>query len=109
MFEKNVAEFLADEAEAIEAHKDDEVSLVRSRRIPREPSQVYSLRVPVDKLEELRIHAESQHLAPSALMRLWVLERLEQETSHTDLPQLVRKAVHDELIEAGLINQQRAA
>lgn len=109
MSEKSIAEFLADEAEAIEAHKDDEVSLVRSRRVPREPSQVYSLRVPVDKLEELRIHAERQHLNPSALMRLWVLERLERETSHTDLPQLVRKAVHDELVDAGLVSQQRAA
>ncbi|MGH3545047.1 MAG: hypothetical protein ACRDPW_03875 [Mycobacteriales bacterium] len=106
---KSIAEFLADEAEAAEAHKDDEVSLVRSRRVAREPSQVYSLRIPVDKLEELRTHAEWQHLNPSALIRLWVLERLEQETSRTDLPQLVRRAVHDELVDAGLITQQRAA
>ncbi len=108
MSERNIAEFLADEAEAVEAHKDDEVPLVHSR-VPREPSQVYSLRVPVDKLEELRTHAERQYLTPSALMRLWVLERLERETSHTDLPQLVRKAVHEELVDAGLISQQRAA
>jgi len=43
------------------------------------PSQVYSVRIPVDRLEELRRVAESRGLAPSALLRSWVIERLDRE------------------------------
>ncbi len=108
MADRNIAELLAAEAEAIEEHRDDAVPLVRSGRPAREPSQVYSLRVPTDKLEQLRIQAAHQHVTPSALMRLWVLERLEHEAGQESLPQLVRKAVHEELVNAGLVKREAA-
>ena len=66
---KDIGRLLAEEAEAAEGHRDDDVPLVRSRRPAREPAQVYSLRVPVEKLEELRRLAGERHLTPSALMR----------------------------------------
>lgn len=43
------------------------------------PSQVYSVRIPVDRLEELRRVAEARGLAPSALLRSWFIERLDRE------------------------------
>jgi len=55
------------------------------------------LRIPVDKLAELRRLAEERHLTPSALMRSWVLERLAQESSGESLLAVVRKAVRDAL------------
>jgi aryl-alcohol dehydrogenase-like predicted oxidoreductase len=78
---EDIGRLLAEEAEAAEEHRDDDVPLVRSRRPAKEPAQVYNLRIPVEKLEELRRLAEERHLTPSALMRSWVLERLEQESS----------------------------
>jgi hypothetical protein len=96
---EDIGRLLAEEAEAAEEHRDDDVPLVRSRRPAKEPAQVYSLRVPVEKLEELRRLAEERHLTTSALMRSWVLERLEQESSGESLTAVVRKAVHDELVE----------
>jgi hypothetical protein len=42
-------------------------------------SQVYSLRIPVDRLAELRQVAEADGVEPSALMRQWVLDWLDAE------------------------------
>jgi hypothetical protein len=74
----DIGKLLAEEAEAAEEHRDDDIPLVRSRRPAKEPAQVYSLRIPVEKLAELRRLAEERHLTPSALMRSWVLERLDR-------------------------------
>jgi Lsr2 len=72
---------LADEAEQAERHRDDELTTpgYRRARPSREPAQVYSLRIPVGQLEQLRRLAASRHMTPSALMRSWVLERLDAE------------------------------
>ncbi len=51
-------------------------------RPPKEPSQVYSVRIPVDRLEQLRRVAEQRHLPPSTLLRDWVVERLDTERGH---------------------------
>ena len=53
------------------------------RRVRRVASQVYSVRVPVDRLEDLRQLAAARGEAPTALMRQWVLERLDEETLGT--------------------------
>jgi hypothetical protein len=45
----------------------------------RSPSQVYSIRVPVDRLEQVRSLASARGLAPTAMMRQWVLARLDDE------------------------------
>lgn len=58
-----------------------EVAAERTRRrMRRVASQVYSIRVPVDRLEDLRQLAAARGEAPTALMRQWVLERLDAET-----------------------------
>jgi hypothetical protein len=46
---------------------------------PRQPSQVYSIRIPVNLIEELRHCAAEMGVRPSSLMRDWVVERLEKE------------------------------
>ena len=56
---------------------DDDDSILEPPAVPREPSQVYSVRIPVEKLELLRKVAAEQHKAPSVLIRTWVLERLD--------------------------------
>jgi len=76
---------LARLAEESEGGRELPADLVRSTRPPRDPSQVYSLRVPVRRLEELRRRAESEGVEPSALMRRWVLERLDQEQARGEL------------------------
>lgn len=77
---QNIADMLADEAEHAEQHRDDELTPGHRRaHPPREPAQVYSLRIPVGQLDELRRLAADRHLTPSALMRSWVLDRLDAE------------------------------
>jgi hypothetical protein len=77
--EKTVDEILAEEAEASEAGRDLPVEYVRAHGAPKEPSQVYSLRMPAKLLDQLRRLAEEEDIEPSALMRLWVIERLDAE------------------------------
>jgi hypothetical protein len=67
---------------AAEARSDEKSGKrYRNRQPRRDPSQVYSIRIPVERLESLRQLAAERDVAPTALMRSWVLERLEQETS----------------------------
>ena len=101
MSRRSIAELLAEEAESAEAHRDEDMGPgVRSRRLPKDPSGVYSVRIPVSRLERLRRVAERQHVAPSALIRAWVLERLDAEesgesmqVSRSELAQVVREQV----------------
>jgi Cdc6-like AAA superfamily ATPase len=119
MKRKNIAEVLAEEAEHAEQHRDDELAPgYRRARPPREPAQVYSLRIPVDRLEQLRRLAADKHMTPSALMRSWVLERLDAEASAEAsvlvvagdpgagktavLQALLREVVREELERAGV-------
>ena len=84
MTHQNIADMLADEAEDAEQHRDEELGPgYRRSHPPREPAQVYSLRIPVGQLDELRRLAADRHLAPSALMRSWVLDRLDAEAGGT--------------------------
>lgn len=80
MSDRDIQDELAAVADEAEAHRDDEPrTRLRSRRPPRDPSQVYSIRIPVERLEELRRLAAERDTAPTALMRRWVLERLDVE------------------------------
>jgi len=75
-----------EEAERIEREEiqvaDEEAGgrwvFVRNRP-PREPSQVYSVRLPATVVEELRVLASARGEAPTRLIREWVLERLDKE------------------------------
>lgn len=59
----------------------------RARRQAPEPSQVYSVRIPVDRLEQLRRLAETRDVAPTALVRQFVLEALDREAALDGLRQ----------------------
>jgi len=69
-------------AEAIKrAERDEELEEERPYerpQTPKSPSQVYSLRIPVDRIEELRRAAEQRGVQPSALMRQWVMQKLDE-------------------------------
>ena len=53
----------------------------RGRRPSQDPAQVYSVRIPVSRLEQLRSLAAERGVAPSVLLRQFALERLEEETT----------------------------
>jgi hypothetical protein len=79
----SVAKLLAAEAEAAEQLSDEEDlgPSYAPRRPAKDPSQVYSVRIPVGRLEQLRQRAAENGIAPSALMRQWVAERLDADES----------------------------
>lgn len=81
MGHQDIEKLLADVAEIEEAAADEDRQHYRSRRPAKAPSQVYSIRIPVDRLEELRQVARRHEVAPSVLMRTWVLERLKSEVA----------------------------
>lgn len=78
---KELAERLAAEAEDAERRAEDEDHgpSYRRKHPARDPAQVYSLRIPIDQIEELRQLASEKDVTPSALMREWVLERIAAE------------------------------
>lgn len=78
--EREITERIAAEA----ARMEDEAGADRTyTRVPqaKEPSQVYSIRIPVARIEELRELAKRQGLPASVLLRSWALECLDRERS----------------------------
>ena len=80
----DLRETLAREAAEAEARADAEergdvapLRGQRGRRPAADPAQVYAVRIPVSRLEELRALAEQLGEPPTALIRRWVLERLD--------------------------------
>lgn len=51
----------------------------RSVRQGRTPSQVYSIRVPVERLEEIRNLAATRGVPPTVMLREWIIEYLDRE------------------------------
>ncbi len=94
----DIEKMLAEEADAGETGRArEDVHYVRNRYKAKDPSQVYSVRVPVGRLEQLRRMAAEQEIAPSALMRQWVLERLAVELEDAAVARArVRPTVTDE-------------
>jgi len=60
-----------------EAHRDAEFDWVRHEAPSKSPAAVYSVRIPVDRIEELRALAADRGVAPTALIRTWVIGRLD--------------------------------
>lgn len=82
--EESIREVLAREAEEAEAVADAQTGDSggqRGRRSAVDPSQVYSVRIPVHRLEELRALAVERGVAPTSLLRQFVLERLDREAA----------------------------
>ena len=75
-----IKRLIDEEAEAFEESKADDDGRPYGRpRPPRDGGQVFSLRMPVERLEALRSVAAKCGERPSTLMRRWVLERLAEE------------------------------
>lgn len=71
---------IIDEADRAEAEEELEEGRPYIRPLaPNDPSQVYSIRIPVERVEELRVVAAQQGKAPTALIREWVIAHLDQE------------------------------
>jgi len=81
----DIATLLASEAERFEHEKDKPHRGPYYYGRPRKPSgevgMVYSIRIPVKRLEELRLLAVSKGEQPTGLMRKWILERLDREAT----------------------------
>lgn len=83
---ENVKELLAREAAEAEARAEAEehgearpMRGQRARRQATDPSQVYAVRIPASRLRELRELADQVGTPPTALIRQWVLERLDAQ------------------------------
>ena len=63
----------------------------RGRKRAADPSQVYAVRIPVSRLRRLQEVAASLNVQPTALIRQWVIERLDEldrgSISRPDEPQ----------------------
>lgn len=68
---------LAEAALDAEATRDAEVEWVRHEVPPKNPSAVYSVRIPADRIEQLRRVAAERGVQPTALIRNWVLAQLD--------------------------------
>jgi|tagenome__1003787_1003787.scaffolds.fasta_scaffold20600994_1 hypothetical protein len=82
---ENLRKFLGQEADEAEAYADAEEqgevapqSGQRGRKRSKDPSQVYAVRIPVSRLNEIKAIADRLDEAPSVLIRKWVLERLDE-------------------------------
>lgn len=70
-----------------------ETKLHRSRYRAKDPAQVYSVRIPVHRIQQLRRAAEEAGTTPSNLIRMWIVERLDQP----DQVERFREVVAEEL------------
>lgn len=91
---------LAEETEASEAGRDLDAVYTRNTQPAKEPSQVYSLRLPVERIEEIRSLAAQNFTQPTSLIRRWVLERLDDELVRREGDVATRRdvAASDDLI-----------
>lgn len=80
----DIGKVLADVAEEAERQEVQESAGTKRRhrsvRPAKEPSQVYSIRLPADVLGSVRELARRRGEAPTSMLRTWVLERLAEET-----------------------------
>lgn len=103
----DLAKQLEEVADAAERHAEDEDHgpSYRRRHPPQDPAQVYSLRIPVDQIEELRQLAADKGVTPSALMRAWVLERIAAEKAGLPNPLSLMERLQE--VVGGLEDAQR--
>lgn len=101
----------AERAEAeLDALDENAPAPVRTRQAG-ETSQVYSIRIPSTFVERIRQLADARDEASSAMLRRWVLERLEvevagrgAETPRSDLENVLEHAVTRVLQRRGLLD-----
>lgn len=95
MTKSSVHETIREEAKRQDALEEkgvlDELPFTRIRRYAKEPSQVYAIRIPVSRLRVIRWLADRRKEQPTALLREWVLERLDEELAKAE-PRRVKEA-----------------
>jgi len=77
MGDEDVAARIAAAVADVDADPDVEPRWVRHREPSKSPTAVYSVRIPVERIEELRELAASRAVQPTALIRAWVLAHLD--------------------------------
>lgn len=108
MTDKKIAKVIAEEVQRAHREEDEEEKEFEYFRVPpaKDPSQIYSIRISVDKLERLRVLAKSRGLSPSALIRELVEARLDAERGGAvvtvTLAEPVFKSVTDAAKRAGI-------
>jgi hypothetical protein len=104
-----IRKVIAQEAEEAETRRGagEEFGPGVTNRTRAEAGMVYHVRIPASRLEQLRQVAEQAGLAPSALARQWVLERLDAELGgKVEVDPRMRLAVRLELERAGLAKDE---
>lgn len=95
---ERISEILEAEAEAAEAGRDEPFPPAHRVRSSADKAEVFSVRIPKSGLDELRQLAREQHTTPGALIRAWVLERLEGRPAANGIDlDAVRQVVREEL------------
>lgn len=87
MADKELLDRIAAAVEDAEESPDEELEWTRHRELAKSPTVVYSVRIPVDRIEELRQLAADRDVQPTALIRTWVLAQLDAARSPEDYAQ----------------------
>ncbi|MGH3802510.1 MAG: hypothetical protein ACRDTD_20785 [Pseudonocardiaceae bacterium] len=87
MADKETLDRTAAAVEDAEATADEELEWTRHREPTKNPTAVYSVRIPVDRIEELRQLAAGRDVQPTALIRTWVLAQLDAARGPEDYAQ----------------------
>ncbi len=87
MADEELVDRIAAAVEDAEATSDEELEWRRHREPATSPTAVYSVRIPVDRIEELRQLAAGRGVAPTALIRAWVLAQLDAARGPDDYAQ----------------------
>jgi hypothetical protein len=77
MSDEDVAARIRAAVDDVDADSGVEPDWVRHREPSKSPTAVYSVRIPVERIEELRELAASRGVQPTALTRAWVLAHLD--------------------------------
>jgi hypothetical protein len=108
--EKTIEEILAEAAEDSEAGRDLPANYVRARGAAKDMSEVCSFQVPKQLLGQLGHLAAAEGVEPSALMRRWVIERIEEARDGDDRRAVPVAAIRDKLHRAReLLDEVRLA
>jgi hypothetical protein len=92
--EQNIQDILAEVAERAEETRDQATKMYRSKQAPSDPSQVYSIRIPVSRLESIRSLAAKNGMPPTSMLRSWILERLALEEQSLRVPAEISSIAH---------------
>lgn len=105
----SIRDTLAAEAVEAEARRDEPPARVHRARVGGGAGQVYTVRMPAERLAEPREIARLSGEQPSALTRRWVLERMDTERSYRPDLADVRRTLTDALRALGQIGGKRPA